>query len=335
MIRILIDKEINIDKWNKLISQSSTATFFQTPACYNFYKKIDFMKPFLYGVEYKSELKAVICGYIISEKGFLQRFFSKRAIVPGGVALVDDIEDEVLVFLLKYVKNEFSKKTIYLEIRNLNSYKKYIDLFESVGFQYQKHLNFHLNLSDKDNVEKNLSTNIKRQIKHTRRRNVICELTNNESDIFQLYKILSELYRKKIKLPLFPYEFFNELKELSEAKFFIVKHNNIVVGGIICVLLEKKTVYEWYICGKDFSEESIFPTAFATWSAIEYGITNNFERFDFMGAGKPGEKYGVRDFKAKFGGQLVENGRFLAVNNFVLFYLGSKFINLKKHLAIQ
>lgn len=334
MIKILTADEIDYDNWNRLIAESTTATFFQTPACYNLYRKLGFLKPFLFGVEKKSVLKAVICGYVISEKGLIPRFFSKRAIVQGGVAMVDDIEEDVLLCFIKYVKDEFSKKAIYLEIRNLNSYKEHIDLFKKAGFRYHKHLNFHLDLTDTQKVEKNLSNNIRRQIKHTKKNNVTCELTSNEHEIHELYNILAELYRKKIKLPLFPYDFFSELLKLSEAKFFIVKYNNKVAGGIICVFLEKKTVYEWYICGKDFSDENIFPTAFATWSAIEYGIRNGFNRFDFMGAGKPGEKYGVRDFKAKFGGHLVENGRFLAVNNLFLYYLGSKFITIKKNITV-
>lgn len=334
MIKILTGKEIDIDKWNNLISESSTATFFQTQACYNFYNKLSFLNPFLFGVEKKSVLKAVMCGYVISEKGLIPRFFSKRAIVQGGIAMVENIEDDVLLFFLKYVKDEFSKKAIYLEIRNFNSYKEHIDLFKKAGFRYQKHLNFHLDLTDAQKVEKNISTNIRRQIKHTQKKNVTCELTNNEYEIKELYNILAELYRSKIKLPLFTYDFFSELLKLPEAKFFIVKYNKKVVGGIICVFLVNKTVYEWYICGKDFSEENIFPTTIATWSAIEYGIRNGFKRFDFMGAGKPGEKYGVRDFKAKFGGQLVEYGRFLAVYNLFFYYLGSKFITIKKHFTV-
>jgi lipid II:glycine glycyltransferase (peptidoglycan interpeptide bridge formation enzyme) len=49
----------------------------------------------------------------------------------------------------------------------------------------------------------------------------------------------------------------------------------------------------------------------ATWKAIEYAAGNGFAYFDFMGAGKLDEPYGVREFKSKFGGALLEQGRFL------------------------
>jgi lipid II:glycine glycyltransferase (peptidoglycan interpeptide bridge formation enzyme) len=41
-----------------------------------------------------------------------------------------------------------------------------------------------------------------------------------------------------------------------------------------------------------------------------------------MGAGKPDEAYGVRDFKAKFGGKEVEHGRFLCVTKTLLYRIG-------------
>ena len=50
-----------------------------------------------------------------------------------------------------------------------------------------------------------------------------------------------------------------------------------------------------------------------------------------MGAGSPGDGgYGVRDFKAKFGGELVEYGRFRYVANKPLYALGKWAVNLMK-----
>ena len=49
-----------------------------------------------------------------------------------------------------------------------------------------------------------------------------------------------------------------------------------------------------------------------------------------MGAGKPDEGYGVREFKSKFGGELVELGRFLSINNPILYSIGKKVIEIIK-----
>ena len=47
-----------------------------------------------------------------------------------------------------------------------------------------------------------------------------------------------------------------------------------------------------------------------------------------MGAGKPGDNYGVRDFKAQFGGELVEHGRFLRINKPLVYKAGSFVLKL-------
>jgi lipid II:glycine glycyltransferase (peptidoglycan interpeptide bridge formation enzyme) len=102
------------------------------------------------------------------------------------------------------------------------------------------------------------------------------------------------------------------------------------VGGNLCVELPNKILYEWFVCGEDRKYKNIFPSTLATWAAIEYASKNNFAYFDMMGAGKPDESYGVREFKSKFGGELVEHGRFLSVLNPYLFSLGKFAVKIIK-----
>ena len=60
-----------------------------------------------------------------------------------------------------------------------------------------------------------------------------------------------------------------------------------------------------------------------------------FKSFDFGGAGKPDVPYGVRDHKLKFGGQMVEYGRFEKINNKLVYSIASKFIAWKKRLKLS
>ena len=69
------------------------------------------------------------------------------------------------------------------------------------------------------------------------------------------------------------------------------------------------------------------------YAAICYAANHGFPRFDFMGAGKPDDGgYGVRDFKLKFGGELVEHGRFVHVCHPLLFGLGKCAVKILKKL---
>jgi len=50
--------------------------------------------------------------------------------------------------------------------------------------------------------------------------------------------------------------------------------------------------------------------------------------FDFMGVGIPNRPYGVRDFKSKFGGELVNYGRFGRRNSKILYVISELGFNL-------
>ena len=73
-------------------------------------------------------------------------------------------------------------------------------------------------------------------------------------------------------------------------------------------LLYKDVIYGWY-SGLDRSFATYVPNEQLTWHILKWGSENGYKIYDFGGAGKPDEEYGVRDFKAKFGGELVCYGR--------------------------
>ena len=68
--------------------------WFQSYNCYQFYKELDFMKPFSIAISDNDKILALVCGYTIADGGFVKRFMSRRAIVPGGI-MIDSSADIV------------------------------------------------------------------------------------------------------------------------------------------------------------------------------------------------------------------------------------------------
>ena len=323
--------EINSHQWDELVAKSPTASFFQTRVCYDFYASLSFMKPFVYGVSEEDRLLGVMCGYVIADGNKLKQFFSRRAIVPGGVLLDVNISSTVLKEFLNYVAKDLKQKAIYLEIRNYNDYSTFRSVFEIAGFSYKKHLNFHVDTTDLDSSLNKLSSSKRRQIKLSLKAGASIAEIKNEDEIVEFYQILNELYKNKIKTFLFPLDFFIKLNALQVGKILVIKFNEQIIGGIACAFLNKRIVSEWFVCGLEGLDKNLYPSVLATWAGIEYAAVNGYNRFDFMGAGKPDEGYGVKEFKSKFGGDLVEHGRFLYICKPELYSLG-KFIveKLKK-----
>ena len=88
-----------------------------------------------------------------------------------------------------------------------------------------------------------------------------------------------------------------------------------------------------YYCGLREYHPKIFPTHLAIVATIDFGLKNNLQKVDLMGAGKPNEEYGVRKYKSEFGGDLVEQGRFIKVYNPFLFQIGKIGLKIIKKLG--
>lgn len=326
-------KDVDIQQWNQLLQSSRTKSFFQTQDCYELYAVNDsFMKPFFMGVEDRGLLKGVIVGYIQADGGIVKRFLSRRAIVNSGPLLADDISDEALVMLLNHCKKSLRGKAIYIEFRNYEDYSQYKDVFHRCGFEYVPHYNFHIDTTSEDVVNQNLGKSRKRDIRTSFRDGA--EIVENPTmeDIRQFYDILNNLYIKKVKTPLYPLSFYEYLFQQPYSKFLLVRLNDKIVGGTVCVTQPGHAVYEWFACGEDGVYKNIYPSTVATYAAIQYAANNGYHHFDMMGAGKPDESYGVREFKAKFGGQLMEHGRFQTVLNPLLYKIGVMGVTIMKKL---
>ena len=331
MYKVISNEDINKESWANLLKQSETASWFQSHSCYEFYKTLDFVEAFAIAICSDNEIKALVCGYFISDGNILKKIMSRRAIIPGGIMLSAKCTDDALALLLQNLTKHTSKKAIYTEMRNYFDYSSYREVFEKVGYKYNDHLNFHVQTQTVDECLKQLSSTKRRDVKQSLKLGAEIVNTKNSDDIKEYFHLLNDLYKTKIKTPLFPFSFFENIVKKDDCHLFAIKFENRIIGGSLCVGTPETVLYEWFVCGLDGHFKNIYPSTLATWAAIEYAATNKFQYFDMMGAGKPNEGYGVRDFKAKFGGQLVEHGRFLRVNNSILFKLGSTYIKYKKN----
>jgi hypothetical protein len=330
MARILTYNQINRQQWSELVRTSETGTWFQSPEAYDFFASLPaLMEPFVYGIESDHILHAICVGYVTKEPNPIKQFFTRRAIIIGGPAIANNRSNEEVKLLLSSLHHSiissFHPAPIYIESRNFNDYSSWIEAFESAGFSYKPHLNFHV-----DPSVNNLSDNRCRQVRKAQA-TVECLPGERvkESDIQEWYQVLAELYRTKVKTPLWPIDFFLEAYRQNIAQLLLVKHEGRIIGGSM-VVADERTVYEWFECGLNAEYKDQYPSVMATYAGIQLAQKSGSSRYDMMGAGEPGVPYGVRDFKAEFGGQLVEHGRFLCVCKPMLYRIGKLGVNFLK-----
>jgi lipid II:glycine glycyltransferase (peptidoglycan interpeptide bridge formation enzyme) len=135
---------------------------------------------------------------------------------------------------------------------------------------------------------------------------------------------------------LAPKEFFDffrkHLVPNGLGKFLLIRHEGKIIGGIVCPIFPGKAIYEWYIAGMDKEYKDQYPSILSTWAAIAEGQKMELKHFDFLGAGKPDADYGVRDFKAKFGGELIQYGRYEKIHQPFLMKIGILGLKLLKFI---
>ncbi len=325
---------IDVNEWDLLVESSNTSSFFQTKVCYDFYLSLSFLEPFLFCVYECRKLKGVVIGYIQSDGGKLERHFSRRAIVLGGAMLSNDISGSALERLLNECRINLEHRAIFIEFRNFNDYSKYKIIFKRCGFEYQPHLNFHVDCTlDKETTLRRFSESKRRQIKKALKNGTNIIEAHSKREIVEFYQVLEDLYKTKVKTPLFPLDFFVKFFESGVGRIFLIRHEKQIIGGILCPILGTRVIHEWFVAGKDTEYKDSYPSVLATYAAIRYALDNGIKRFDFMGAGKPDEEYGVREFKSKFGGVLVEHGRFVAINKPFLYSFGKLGLSILKKLS--
>jgi lipid II:glycine glycyltransferase (peptidoglycan interpeptide bridge formation enzyme) len=238
---------------------------------------------------------------------------------PGGqvttqqisILVVDD-DVNVSAMILKEYDKIVGKKAVYAQFRNQWNMKDAIVMYNDHGYVYENHLDIIIDLGKSESA---LWSEI-----HSKRRNEIRraykegtefkELTRR-ADIDTIYDILSAVYRSG-KLPIVDKSMFvaafETLYPRDMARFFGATYENEVIG-VMCVLLYRKTVYDWF-AGSLSKYHSKYPNDLIPWEVFKWAKAHGYTQFDFGGAGRPDRKYGVREYKKKFGGQLVDYGRF-------------------------
>ena len=330
-------KEISEQEWTQLLNSSNTASWFQSKQAFDFFAEIPhIVNPFGCGVYRKNILKGICIGFVTMESNPIKQFVTRRAIINGGPLLANDVSQEEVKLLMQNVRHTFGylpwrERPIYIETRNFNNYSKFKDAFAAAGFTYRKHLNFRVSTLTLEQIHQQMDLGRKRNILSTIKAGASIVENPSEEQLREFYLILQELYHRKVRTPLFSFPFFETLRNQPDSVFMLIEYMGQIIGGTACVKLRDKCLYEWYVCGEDGVYDGVYTSSYATFAAIQYAAKHSIPMFDMMGAGVPNKPNGIRDFKSRFGGKLVEYGRFLSIIHPILYKSGVIGLKLIRH----
>ena len=324
-----------ISDWKAFLQSHPHNTIFQSPEMFLFYQQVKNFEPLLYINRDKTgEIDGLLLAVNIREGKGLKGYFSSRVVIYGGPLIVKGTSTPVILGrLLEKLVKQTKNKSIFIQFRNFFEWNEVEKLvFKKMGFAFKDRLNLIVNTEEEKRTWLNMSESRRRQIRKGLKSDVEITDPENENDVKAFYGLLVHLYKYKVKKPLpdesFFTAFYRESKKGKLGVIKLIKLKQKIIGGILSPVTPGKNIYEWYVVGLDKRYKKQYPSVLAIWAPIEYALNHHLSHFDFMGLGTPDKAYGVREFKKKFGGQMVNYGRFARRNNKNLYRVAELGYNL-------
>lgn len=336
-MKILFNTDINIEQrnvWSEFVLNHPNGNIFQTPEMFDFFDSVEFFEPLAFLCYDENDcLVGCLLAVVIREYNYIFRKFSSRTVIYGGPLIQHSNPKHRIIFqqLLEKMVLLSHKKCIFIQFRNFFELAEYRTIFFDLSFSFRDRLNFIVPITSREQVWNKISESKRRQIKQGLKAGAEIVEPANIGEVRDFYYLLENLYKNKVKKPLPHWSFFKFFHEASLqkklGKILLVRYNGQIIGGILSPVFSNKVIYEWYVCGLDREFQHLHPSVLATWAPIDYALKNGIGSFDFMGVGIPTKNYGVRDFKMKFGGDIVNYGRFTRINNRLLYNFAEMFYN--------
>lgn len=259
--------------------------------------------------------------------GLLKRF-TTRAVAYGSV-LYDPSSGGIsaLRTLLHAYQQKAGRNILFSELRNLSDLSSAQPVLEAYRFHYQDHLNYLIDLDRAPAaILQSMGRRTRKQIRRALRQDNVCITEIDQCDqLAHFYALLQRTY-SAAQVPLADRTLFEAAFQVlypkGMVKFLMAWVDDKCIAGS-AELLFRDRIYGWY-SGMDREYSAYVPNELLMWHILHWGAENGYRQYDFGGAGKPDESYGVRDFKAKFGGQLVCFGRNTCVHAPRLLWLSQK-----------
>jgi len=315
-MQIITDPDkIDRTEWSAFVYGHPQGNIFQTPEMYDVYLKTKNYCPLMFFAFDNDQICGVLVALVQKEhKGFIGKF-SSRCILWGAPLILNN-DASVFSSLIKVFDIKIKKLAIYTQFRNIDNVGHFHHLFSASHFTYEPHLDILINTENP--FESIIETIHKSRIRNYNKalnKGVTIKLIDKYDDIVECYGLLSETYQR-VKLPYPDITLFKAVYEILFPKnyclIFGLFYQDLLIGFRL-VLTYKNCVYD-YFAGSSAEHTNKYPNDVLILEILKHACNTNFDVFDFGGAGKPGVPYGVRDHKLKFGGELVEFGRYEKIN---------------------
>jgi CelD/BcsL family acetyltransferase involved in cellulose biosynthesis len=300
--------------WRDFVQSHPGSNVFQTPEMFRVFSAAKSHQPSIWAtLSNRGWPLAILIPVRITMMGGMLRSLTSRSVAYGSVLCAPGPEGiHALSILLETYRREHHRSVLFTELRNLTDLSHLQPILVEHDFQYRDHLNYLIDLTGppEDLIQrlgKRTRKNVRRALRNQHA--TIVEVVRREQ-LKPCYELLQKSYQRA-RVPLADFSLFDAAFDILYPMGMIRIATAVIGTSLAAVSVElayKDILYGWY-SGVDRSFARYNPHELLMWHTLHWGATQSYRVYDFGGAGYPDEEYGVRDFKAKFGGQLVCYGR--------------------------
>lgn len=309
---IEIVNELPEDEWRTFVDNHPAGNIFHTPEMFHVYSHTKGYRPELWAAIQDEQILSLILPVQINLGGGILRSFTTRAVVYGGLLHVPSIQGrEAVEMLLQNYTCKVNGSPLYTEIRNTVDISDIQPILSKYGFNVEEHLNYLIDLDrSEQTIWSALSKKTRQHVRKARKSGLTLEDVQDQHELNIYYQLLQQVYNR-VHVPLADISLFKSAFDIllsrGMVKAFRVRSDKKCIG-FNAFLLYKRRIFDWFR-GSDRSFSSFQPESLMIWQILKWGRENNFQIFDFGGAGRPDQDYGPRIFKSRWGGSLVNYGR--------------------------
>jgi serine/alanine adding enzyme len=325
-----VTRQLEEPAWRDFVARQPGANIFHTPEMTDVFAQARGHRVSTWGAtDAAGVLRALFLPVEVALGGHLPRVargvtraLTSRAVAYGGAACAGDEAGYQALGELLAAYRRHAPHVLFTEVRHISDAPGMSGALRAAGFVHERHLNYLIRLDRPEgHLWAALSRSARQRIRSGERKGVVVEAVavtpgaQGSVEAGQAYRLLDQVYRRA-RVPLADRSLFDAavavLGPRAMCRLVTARLGSEVIGARF-VLLHKGRMIDWY-AGSDRSFAAFSPNEVLVWHVLRWGRAQGFELFDFGGAGRPDQHYGPREFKAKFGGELVDLGRDVLVH---------------------
>ncbi len=315
---IVVVDDVDEAAWRAFVEQTPTANIFHTPEMARVFASARGHRVTPWTARTPDgELLALLVPVDVALAGGPLRTWTSRAVSYGGVLCApgDPGRAGAGALLAQYAQRR-AHTVLFTELRHQHDVEELGPALRDAGFVHERHCNFLIDLRDEAAIWRRLSRSAKQRIKSAEKRGIEVVEAVDRTECDAAYRLLEQVYRR-VAVPLARRDLFEHALEILQPRGMlrvVTARVDGQVAGARFLLVHGTRIVDWY-AGSDRAFASWSPNEVLVWHALQWGHAQGFDVFDFGGAGRPDEPYGPREFKSKFGGELVDFGRDVLVHS--------------------